>query len=159
MAAVSMQPKRQDVAAAPGQPLALYQAPDGRRFIGTADHQRILSGLARIADAMGEVVPGSSIPEKMRLALQDGRPRGGGFEGAKLKFGVEFEAMAHLAAPVVTAVDGMLPGFQLWLEVTRFGDDHFMISAMVEIANKLTGMKKPSDARQRPNTIRLPKFH
>lgn len=152
-----MSAQRQQQAAE--QPLALYQTPDGRRFIGKADHERMLTGLTVIANALGETMPGSSIPEKMRLALVDGRPRGGGVEGARLRFGIEFEAMAHLAGPVVTAIDGMLPGFRLWLEVTRFGDDHFMIAALVEMANKMTAMQKPSDARQRPNNIRLPKHH
>ncbi len=140
-------------------PLGYYQASDGRRFIGKADHARILAALTRIAGAFADTMPGSDIAEKMRLALQDGRPRGGGVEGARLRFGTDFDAMAHLAAPMVQALDEMIPDFALWLELTRFGDDHFMIAALVAMAGRLTGMNKPSDARQRPDHIPLPKFH
>jgi hypothetical protein len=143
-----------DTAAGKARPLQLYQFPDGRRFIAADDHRRMIAELHRIASVFGEPVTGA-----MNKALETGHPQGGGAEGAKAHFGKHLEAMAHIAGPVMVAIDGMVPHFRTWLEVTRFGDDRFMIQALVEMANKMAAIPRPAGTRMRPARFGPPKFH
>lgn len=103
-----------------------------------------------IADACGA---GSS----MRAALEGG-PHGGGTEEAMRYFGDGWEAACAVVAPVVVAINRMVPGFRDWLEQTRYGDDRYMMVACMEIANHLANYRRPSDARMRPDWIPPPRY-
>jgi hypothetical protein len=105
-----------------------------------------------VAQAFGPKVFGL-----MRDALQGAEPRGGGIEETRKFFGENFEAACYVCAPVVVAIDNMVPGFKDWLEVTGYGDDRLMMVACLEIANALARRSKPADARSRPDGIPLPK--
>jgi hypothetical protein len=100
---------------------------------------------------------GPRIEGLMKEALQSGDPRGGGIEETRKFFGQNFEAACYVVAPVVVAIDNMVPGFKDWLEVTGYGDDRYMMVACLEIANALARRRKPADARSRPDGIPLPK--
>lgn len=136
------------------RPLTVYRLADGRTAVSKQDHLRFIRGLGEIAAACGP-----KANRAMAKAMEGGRPIGGGFEGAKKHFGASLEAMLALSAPVVTAIDGMLFGFKTWLDVSRFGDDRFMIEALVEIADHLAKFSKPASARSRPAALGPPKFH
>ena len=110
--------------------------------------------LIHIGDAFGP-----HISTMMRATLDKGVPQGGGAAGAITHFGLQHEAICYLCVPVAIAIDGMLPGFKLWLEATGFGDDKYMMMTLAEMANHLAKFRPPSDARIRPALLGPPKHH
>jgi hypothetical protein len=94
--------------------------------------------------------------DSMRGALEGG-PHGGGVEAAMRHFGKEFDAVRVVVAPVVVAINRMVPGFRDWLEETRYGDDLYMMRALMDIANYLGRYRRPADARMRPDWIPPPR--
>jgi hypothetical protein len=93
----------------------------------------------------------------MRRALESGSPHGGGADEIKRFFGAELEGVLRLTATVVAAVDEMVPGFVDWLNHSGYGDDKFMVLALVDIAEGLATYRRPSNERQRPDHIAPPK--
>jgi hypothetical protein len=105
--------------------------------------------LITVADACGT---GAS----MREALEGG-PHGGGIEETMRFFGDGYEAARVVCAPVVVAINRMVPGFREWLETTRYGDDRYMMVACMEIGNHLANYRRPANERMRPDRIPPPR--
>jgi hypothetical protein len=116
-------------------------------------NEAVIERLVEISDALGEPAAG-----KMRDALSIRVPRNGAREETIRYFGQNFQAMCAVCRPVLVALDDMVPGFRHWLETTGFGDDRDFLLAIHAMANHLARMKRPSDARMRPDHIPLPRF-
>jgi len=113
----------------------------------------MIRDLMTVASAMGP-----RIESVMYDAVQDGKPRGGGCEETVRYFGDNLEAAHAICAPVVVALDGMIPGFKGWIEFTGFADDKLMMVALMNIAHELAKRPRPADARMRPDHIPAPRF-
>jgi hypothetical protein len=113
----------------------------------------VIERLVEISDALGEPAAG-----RMRDALSIGVPRNGAREETIQYFGENFQAICAVCRPVFVALDGMVPNFRNWMETTGFGDDRDFLLAIYAMANQLAKLKRPSDARMRPDNIPPPRF-
>lgn len=111
----------------------------------------MIADLVALAGAAGE-----ASGRLMREALEGGVPHSGGKDEAARYFGEHYVAVSRVCAPVVIAIDGMIPGFSDWLNHTGFGDDKLMLLALMEMASSLAKYRRPSDARMRPDYIPPP---
>lgn len=101
--------------------------------------------LLAIADAFGNA-PLSAV---MRDALARPLPGGAGPSEALKFFGDKIEEVQAVIAPTIVAIDEMLPGFRQWLDTSGYGDDRFMITALVQLTACLEKLGKPVDNRRR----------
>ena len=99
----------------------------------------MIKDLLRVADAFGDPKVSLTMHEALRAPL----PHGGGVAAAMQHFGDQLEIVLRRIAPTVAAVDEMLPGFTAWLAETGFGDDRFMLDALLSLTDRLDRMPAP----------------
>jgi hypothetical protein len=101
--------------------------------------------LLTLADAFGNA-PLSAV---MRDALTRPLPGGAGASEALKFFGDKIEEVQAIIAPTILAVDEMLPGFRTWLNTSGYGDDRYMIVALMQLTACLQKLGKPVDNRRK----------
>ena len=125
--------------------MQVYRDAAGNLAISRDDHRHFCDGLIRIAQGF----PGQA-GKLMRYALESGAPLDrDGMEAVKY-FGKELPLIVKLLEPLNEALEGMLPGYKVWMPLTLFGNDKDFILALLAISRalaespKLTGKAKRS---------------
>lgn len=101
--------------------------------------------LLAIADAFKD----RELSAVMRQAFARPLPGGAGPSEALRFFGQDLGEVQLAIAPAILALDEMLPGFRAWLDASGYGDDRYMITALLQIVALLERLGAPVDNRRK----------
>jgi len=117
------------------QPLQVFTDDVGRFFIGKDDHRRICEGLLALARPFG-----GNAESELRRVLSEGVPAAHAVEETAAYFGTDLPVVQEVIRPLIETIRVSLPGFDIWMTVTGFGNDCEFILALLNWQRVLTGV-------------------
>ncbi len=124
------------------QDFQVYTDDRGRFFIDPDDHRRYCDALLSMARVWGD-----DAEDELRKALHAGVTTT--LAQTSLYFGADMPVVQEILKPLLEMISKMLPGFDVWMIVTRFGDDRDFILALVNWRRIIVKAPKPSGADRR----------
>jgi hypothetical protein len=116
------------------QSLQVFTDSAGRFFISKDDHRRYCDGLLALARPLG-----GNVEAEMRRALADAVMGEIKTEETAAYFGSDLPVVQEVIRPLLDALRNTLPDFDIWMTVTKFGDDCDFILALLNWQRVLTG--------------------
>jgi hypothetical protein len=126
------------------QDLQVYTDNAGRFFISRDDHRRYCDSLLGMARVWGD-----DAEDVLRQALQNSKPSPNSALISLQYFGPDMPIVQEILNPLREMIGKMLPGFDVWMTVTNFGDDKEFILALVNWQRVIVKAPKPSGKDRR----------
>lgn len=119
--------------------LRTFQRPgDERLYITDDDNRRYCQAMLALTHPFG-----GDAERFMRYALERNAPRSGDVETAIRYFGTELPLIQEMLAPLINAIEEMLPDFVLWIGVMGFAQDKDFIVALQKLHAALSALPPP----------------